>query len=48
MAKICPLSKKAVIYIQCAECEHKVECRAGTLEVEDKKDTHAKKDADDT
>ena len=31
MAKICPLTSKAVIYLTCMECEQKVECRAGRL-----------------
>ncbi len=32
MAKICPISNKAVIYLTCAECEHKADCRAGRLQ----------------
>ncbi len=38
MAKICPLTNKAVIYLTCMECEQKVECRAGKLNKTDEAD----------
>lgn len=48
MAKICPVTNKAVIYLSCAECEQKVECRAGNLtaqkvRIKDASRTEAKK-----
>lgn len=38
MAKICPLTNKTVIYLTCAECDQKTDCRAGKLNNIDKTD----------
>lgn len=31
MAKMCPIKKEAVLYLDCLECDKKQECKEGTL-----------------
>lgn len=42
MAKICPETNKAVIYLTCADCENKIKCREESKKnyIKNKKETN--------
>lgn len=37
MAKICPLTNDTVLYVDCLECECKIQCKNGEINISEKK-----------